>query len=120
MEERSRRRFLEIAGIGIAGALLPSGLLTATSTQDDLVIRGGEVIDPSQQLRAKKDVAVSRAAIVGLRSNLGAKAVDNDTRQVFDATRYKGRGGTSSGEDRRSEFRHPAWPQSAHGPSYRR
>ena len=85
MEDQSRRRFLETAGISIAAALLPKRLVSA-SPQHDLLIHDGEVIDPSQRLRAKKNVAVSGGRIVGLQSNPGARPARHLARQVFDAT----------------------------------
>jgi len=84
MEDRSRRRFLEIAGIGIAGALLPAVIGAPSSAKPDLLIRGGEVIDPSQQLRAKRDVAVSGGRIVN--SIAITKSPGSLADQVFDAT----------------------------------
>src|SRR5438552_3213567 len=85
MEDRSRRRFLETAGMSIAAALLPKRLVSA-SPQHDLLIHGGEVIDPSQRLRAKKDIVVSGARIVELKSHLATTRSANVARQRFDAT----------------------------------
>lgn len=86
MEDRSRRRFLELAGISIAAALAPKPLVSATAPQLDLLIHDGEVIDPSQRLRTKKDVAVSGGRIVDPRSNLRVTRASSVARQVFDAT----------------------------------
>lgn len=82
MDDRSRRRFLEITAMGIAGALLPTQL-AAASPPVDLLIHGGEIVDPSQRLRVKKDIVVRSARIVDVKSSAGAH---HGARQVFDAT----------------------------------
>ncbi|HXM36633.1 MAG TPA: amidohydrolase/deacetylase family metallohydrolase [Pyrinomonadaceae bacterium] len=82
MADPSRRRFLELASVSIAGALLPGGRVAARNFRHDLLLRGGEVIDPSQQLRARKDIAVSGQRIADLKSDLPV----NTAARVFDAT----------------------------------
>jgi dihydroorotase len=55
-----KRRQL-VAGIGAAFASAPFGLARAAmgpSDKFDLIIKGGEVFDPSQKLRAKRDVGM--------------------------------------------------------------
>jgi len=42
----------------------------------DVLIRGGEVIDPSQQLRGVRDVAVSAGRIVAIAEHIDAEAVN--------------------------------------------
>ena len=59
----SRREFLcsSVAlGAVAASPLCASGANAAMSPNDkfDLVIRGGEVIDPSQSLRGKRDIGI--------------------------------------------------------------
>jgi dihydroorotase len=63
MTALSRRSFL--AGVGAASAITAPGLLgpaahSAMGPEDkfDLAIKGGEVIDPSQNLRAKRDIGI--------------------------------------------------------------
>lgn len=74
-----RRRFL--AGAAIACAALPhvSPLFSAVATYD-LVLRGGRVIDPAQQIDMIADVAVSGGRIAALAASLpadaGAEAID--------------------------------------------
>jgi len=47
----------------------------------DILIRGGEIIDPSQNLRGQRDLAVSDGRIVALEENLG----DVEAKHVIDA-----------------------------------
>jgi dihydroorotase len=65
MSATSRREFLTLAGSASAVALSAAGLgvppaLAVMGPNDkfDLVIKGGEVLDPSQNLRAKRDVGI--------------------------------------------------------------
>ncbi len=82
MDHLSRRRFLELSGISAAANLLSMDTRALPVPNHDLLIRGGLVIDPSQQLRTKRDIAVSGGRIVDLKSKLPAKAA----KQVLDAT----------------------------------
>ena len=82
----SRRRFLELASVGFAGALLPCGLTAAATPEYDLLIRGGEVIDPAQQLRTGKDIAISGSRIVAVKSTHPDTSARSTAKQVFDAT----------------------------------
>ena len=59
---QTRRDFL----IGAAAlALAPAGTF-AQSDKFDLVIKGGEVLDPRQKLRAKRDIGIRNAVIAAL------------------------------------------------------
>ena len=42
--------------------------------QYDLVIRGGEVIDPSQALRGRRDVAIHNAVVAAVESDIPREA----------------------------------------------
>ena len=57
----SRRRFvLSLAAVSTSGLLVPRALRAAMGPNDkfDLLIKGGEVLDPSQKLRARRDVGI--------------------------------------------------------------
>jgi dihydroorotase len=80
----SRREFL--AGTG-AIALATGGSAFAQSTMGpndkfDLVIKGGEVIDPSQSLRAKRDIGIRFGRIEALEADIPAARAN----RVMDAT----------------------------------
>ena len=71
----SRREFLcSSAALGAVAAspLCVSGANAAMSPNDkfDLVIRGGEVIDPSQSLRGKRDIGIRFGVIEALEANI--------------------------------------------------
>lgn len=74
----NRRRFVCAAAAGVAALARGGGLRAA---QNDLVIRGGRVIDPSLRLDAVGDVAVvgGRIAAVG-------PGIAGDAAEVIDAT----------------------------------
>jgi len=57
---RSRRDFLIGAAAGTAALGLGAGAF-AQSDKFDLVIKGGEVLDPSQKLRARRDIGIRNA-----------------------------------------------------------
>jgi dihydroorotase len=64
-EPRTRREFL-VAAASVAGATAVSGPARAVMGPDDkfdLVIKGGDVLDPSQSLRGKRDIGI-RSGIV--------------------------------------------------------
>ncbi len=72
MSRYSRRGFLKSSALTLSAAALarPTKLLAqatgAPAPIYDLVIKGGEVIDPSQNLRGKRDVAIRYAKIAAL------------------------------------------------------
>src|SRR6267142_5315325 len=81
MRPLSRREFL--AGAAAGGALIalsPSGAL-AQSDKFDLVIKGGEVLDPSQKLRARRDIGIRNAVIAALEPEIA----DSRAKQLLDA-----------------------------------
>ncbi len=73
MSEYMRRRFLQQAATMAGAALLPT-LLLAEENQLDLLIRGGEVVDPSQRLRGRYDIAIRWGRIVRVEPAISAKA----------------------------------------------
>ena len=82
MSLQNRREFLTSA-TGAVAALIPGwGNAMIRPPQYDLLIRGGKVIDPSQQLHALRDVAISRGRIARI-----AERIDpSEAVQVVDAT----------------------------------
>jgi dihydroorotase len=81
MQPVSRRDFLiGAAAGGTLIALNPSGAL-AQSEKFDLVIKGGEVLDPSQKLRARRDVGIKNAVIAALEPEIA----DSRAKQLLDA-----------------------------------
>jgi dihydroorotase len=72
----TRRRFLANSGSLLAlGAALPGGsALAAMGPNDkfDLVIKGGEVLDPSQNLRARRDIGIRWGMIEAVEPDIPA------------------------------------------------
>lgn len=74
----TRRQLL--AGAGSVFALSATGLCSGTSVfalapneKFDLVIKGGEVLDPSQNLRARRDIGIRYGAIEALEQDIPAE-----------------------------------------------
>src|SRR6201985_2557991 len=82
MSALSRRNFLSLTGSAAAATL--SGRLAdaAMGPNDkfDLVIKGGDVLDPSQSLRGKRDIGIRWGAIEAIESEIpaarAAKTID--------------------------------------------
>jgi dihydroorotase len=72
MEMMSRRRFLLGVGATVATASWPAGGGAAMRQEEkfDLLIKGGEVIDPSQRLRAIRDVGIKNGLIEAVEEGL--------------------------------------------------
>src|SRR3981189_1182227 len=69
MDDVTRRAMLWGAGASVAatGLIQEAAARTAAFGPDDpydLVVRGGEVLDPSQNLRGRRDIGIRNAAIV--------------------------------------------------------
>ena len=71
MSALSRRHFLNLTGSAAAAAM--SGRLTNSAyaamgpaDKFDLVIKGGDVLDPSQSLRGKRDIGIRWGAIAAI------------------------------------------------------
>ena len=71
MSALSRRDFLALstsaAAVGLSG---PAGAAMGPNDKYDLVIRGGEVLDPSQSLRAKRDIGIRWGAIEAVQEQI--------------------------------------------------
>jgi dihydroorotase len=78
MAQASRRKF--VSGIAAVSAWAGTGLIgravhAAMGPNDkfDLVIKGGEVLDPSQKLRAKRDIGIRFGIVEALESEIPAE-----------------------------------------------
>ncbi len=79
----SRREWLKLAASAAAVTVANStNSLAATNDKYDLLIKGGEVIDPSQSLRGKRDIGIRWGKIEAVEADIpAAKAT-----RVIDAT----------------------------------
>jgi dihydroorotase len=82
MSALSRRNFLALSG-SAAAATLSGGLANAAmgpNDKFDLVIKGGDVLDPSQSLRGKRDIGIRWGAIEAVEAEIpaarAAKTID--------------------------------------------
>jgi len=78
VESLSRRRFVGglAAATGCGGTgLIAKAVHAAMGPNDkfDLVIKGGEVLDPSQKLRAKRDVGIRNGLVEALEADISAE-----------------------------------------------
>jgi len=73
MSALSRRHFLSLTG-SAAAAALSGNAIAAMGPNDkfDLVIKGGEVLDPSQSLRGKRDVGIRWGVVEALDAEIPA------------------------------------------------
>jgi dihydroorotase len=76
-----------LPAVGLAGRAAAQGAAAQTTAAQatatfDLLIRGGRVIDPSQQLSAVRDVAIAGGRIARIAENIPAA----QARQVYDAS----------------------------------
>ena len=62
------------AVLGGAAALALGGQAGAQATRHDLLIKGGEVVDPSQGLRGRRDVAIRNGLVVAVEPDIPASA----------------------------------------------
>jgi len=74
MSLRDRRRFVAGMGAAFATGLLSSAVRAAMGPEDkyDLVIKGGELLDPSQNLRAKRDIGMRFGLIESVEADIPA------------------------------------------------
>src|SRR5262245_27733735 len=74
MNINDRRRF--VAGMGAAFALgtMSSAVRAALKPDEkyDLVIKGGELLDPSQKLHARRDIGIHRGKIEAIEADIPA------------------------------------------------
>jgi dihydroorotase len=74
MSALSRRNFLSLTG-SVAAATLSGNLAGAAmgpNDKFDLVIKGGDVLDPSQSLRGKRDIGIRWGAIEAIENEIPA------------------------------------------------
>ena len=94
MSVLSRRHFLSLTGSAATAAL--SGRLTTPAKaamgpadKFDLVIKGGEVVDPSQSLRGKRDVGIRWGVVEAIEADIPAaratKSIDASGKLVLPA-----------------------------------
>ena len=71
----SRRRFVSGVGAAAATASLPAAIHAAMGPNDkfDLVIKGGEVVDPSQNLRGIRDIGIRNGVIEAVQAEIPAE-----------------------------------------------
>ncbi len=74
MSLHDRRRFVAGMGAAFAAGLLSTAVRAAMGPEDkyDLVIKGGELLDPSQNLRAKRDIGMRFGLIEALEADIPA------------------------------------------------
>jgi dihydroorotase len=81
MDTFARRRFLQRAAVLGGVALVPATLRAGDDPRLDLLIRGGEVVDPSQKLRGRFDLGIRWGRIVRVDSEIPVAAAN----QVIEA-----------------------------------
>src|SRR5438105_9895545 len=71
----TRRQFLATAGSFalIAASKGPAGAAMGPNDKFDLVIKGGDVLDPSQSLRGKRDIGIRFGVIEALEADIPAE-----------------------------------------------
>ncbi|HET7490289.1 MAG TPA: amidohydrolase/deacetylase family metallohydrolase [Bradyrhizobium sp.] len=74
MSELSRRQFLAGSAAAALSAQLAKPALAAMGPNDkfDLLIKGGEVLDPSQSLRGKRDIGIRWGVIEAIEADIPA------------------------------------------------
>ena len=83
MTDHTRRRFLANSAGLVAAATFPRRLGSPLqASQFDLVVVGGRVIDPAQDITARRDVGVSAGRI----AQVAEQIAPNQGRQVLDAS----------------------------------
>src|SRR3954468_22178110 len=82
MSALSRRNFLALSGSAAAATLSGrlAGAAMGPNDKFDLVIKGGDVLDPSQSLRGKRDIGIRWGAIEAIEAEIpatrAAKTID--------------------------------------------
>jgi dihydroorotase len=79
-----RRSFVAAAGALAASSLVGRAVAAAMGPDDkfDLVIRGGEVIDPSQKLRGRRDIGIRFGVVEAIEAEIPAQRAN----RVLDAS----------------------------------
>src|ERR1700726_5046106 len=77
MSALSRRHFLAgSAAAALSGGLLtPAGAAMGPADKFDLVIKGGDVLDPSQSLRGKRDIGIRWGVIEAIEPEIPAARI---------------------------------------------
>jgi dihydroorotase len=79
----SRRDFLTLSGGAAAAALSgPGHAAMGPNDKFDLVIRGGDVLDPSQALRGRRDIGIRWGVIEAIENEIPAARAT----KIIDAT----------------------------------
>ena len=69
----SRRDFLRLSGsAAVAAASGPAHAAMGPNDKFDLVIKGGDVLDPSQSLRGKRDIGIRWGVIEAIENEIPA------------------------------------------------
>jgi dihydroorotase len=71
MAQRSRRLFLAAAASGLLARAVHAAM--GPNDKFDLVIKGGEVLDPSQKLRARRDVGIRYGIVEAVEADIPAE-----------------------------------------------
>src|SRR5262249_40357946 len=88
MPALSRRHFLSLAGSAAATAMSGSAIAArGPNDKFDLVIRGGEVLDPSRSLRPRRDIGIRWGVVEQLTESIpaerAAKTIDASGKLVL-------------------------------------
>src|SRR5450755_3469282 len=75
MSAFSRRNFLALSGSAAAAAMsgrfsIPAEAAMGPNDKFDLVIKGGDVLDPSQSLRGKRDIGIRRGIVEAVEADI--------------------------------------------------
>jgi dihydroorotase len=68
----SRRRFLSSAGAFVLAAAAPARAAMGPADKFDLVIKGGDLLDPSQSLRARRDIGIRYGLVEAVEADIPA------------------------------------------------
>jgi len=69
----SRRNFLSSTGAAaLAAATVPAWAAMRPNDKFDLVIKGGDVLDPSQNLRGKRDIGIRYGMVEAVEADIPA------------------------------------------------
>src|SRR3982074_1844238 len=76
MSALSRRNFLALSGsaaaVTMSGRFSPANAAMGPNDKFDLVIKGGDVLDPSQSLRGKRDIGIRWGMIEAIEADIPA------------------------------------------------
>jgi dihydroorotase len=78
MDRHTRRDFLKLGATVTACATSPAALWAAMGPNDkfDLVIKGADVLDPSQNLKGKRDIGIRHGRVEVIVENIPAEKAD--------------------------------------------